>query len=131
MIWTFKIRQIWLWLKQHWQIPFLLAWTVITVILTRRNSEALVDVLGAKQEAYQKEIALLRKNHLDEILARDKLITHYNESLAKIEEKFTEKERLLSEEETQKVKEIIVNSKGNPDFVKKKFEELFDIDYVN
>ena len=102
----------------------------MTIVLTRRNSEALVDTLGAKQEAYRKEIASLKESHLNEILMRDELIIKYNKARKEIERKFAEKERTLSEQEKQKVKEIIVKTKGNPDIVKEKFQELFDIDYT-
>ena len=127
---TVGVKKTIAWLRHHWQVPFLVGWTILTIVLTRRNSEALVDALGAKQEAYRKEIASLKESHLNEILVRDQLIIKYNKARQEIEEKFAEKERVLSEQEKQKVKEIIVKAKGNPDIVKEKFQELFDIDYT-
>jgi len=133
MTWlTFTVgtKKVFTWLKHHWQVPFIIAWTILTIVLTRRNSEALVDTVGAKQKAYRKEIASLKESHLNEILMRDELIIKYNKARKEIEKKFAEKERTLSEQEKQKVKEIIVKAKGNPDIVKEKFQELFDIDYT-
>jgi type II secretory pathway component PulC len=127
---TVAAKKVLAWLKHHWQIPFLVTWTILTIVIARRNSEALIDALGAKQKAYRKEIALLKESHLNEILMRDELIIKYNKARKEIEEKFAEKERTLSEQEKQKVKEIIVEAKGNPNIVKEKFQELFDIDYT-
>jgi hypothetical protein len=134
MSWVgFKVAtsKIWLWLKEHWQVPFLLAWTIIVYILTRRNSQAAIDVLAAKRESYDKQIKELNLRHKNEIIERDKLIHQYHETVRKIEERYKEKEKLLSNKEKKRVKEIIKKSKGEPDVVKKEIEKSFGFTYVD
>ena len=92
-----KIKKLWLWLKEYWQVPFLIAWTVIVWILTRRNSQAIVDVLEIRTESYKKQIEELRKAHNDELIMRDDLIKEYHRVLEKVEEQFRKDERRLQE----------------------------------
>ena len=63
----------WLWLKEHWQIPFLLVWTVVVYVLTKRNTDAMLEVVDAKRDSYKKQIEVLRKSHNDEIMKRNNL----------------------------------------------------------
>jgi hypothetical protein len=59
------------------------------------------------------------------------LIHQYHETVRKIEERYKEKEKLLSNKEKKRVKEIIKKSKGEPDVVKKEIEKSFGFTYVD
>ena len=83
-----------LWIREHWQIPFLVVWTIVVYVLTRRNTDALLEVVEAKKESYRKQLEVLRESHNDEILKRDKLFQRYENALQEVEEKFKEKELL-------------------------------------
>ena len=85
---TTATKKIFIWLKHHWQIPFLAVWTIVTIVLTRRNSEALIEVIEAKRDSYRKQLEILRSSHNDEILKRDKLLEEYHKTVKKIEEDF-------------------------------------------
>ena len=92
-----QISKIWLWLKEHWQIPFLVFWSVLIYVFTRRNTDALVEVIKAKRDSYKEQLETLRNSHNNEILKRDKLIKDYEEALKKVEDEFSKKEKELSE----------------------------------
>jgi hypothetical protein len=124
------VKRSWLWLKEHWQIPFLALWTILVYVLTRRNTDALIEVMEAKRNSYKKQIEALRASHNDEILKRDKLLEQYEETLDKVEEKFKEEEKKLTESQKNEIKEVVVKSKGNPDEIRKRIEEEFGIRYV-
>ena len=69
-------KKTWIFLKEYWQIPFVIVWTTITVVLTRRNTEALKEVILIKKESHKKHI-----NMFNSILTYWKLVKNYDPSL--------------------------------------------------
>ena len=133
MTWlAFKVGfcKSWLWLKEHWQIPFLLVWTIVVYVMTRRNSDAMLEVIEAKKDSYKKQIEVLRRSHNKEILKRDGLIEQYEETIAKIEKTYAEEKKELSRREREIIKEVVVKSKGNVDEIKQKIEKEFGLQFV-
>ena len=125
------LAKAWSFTKQHWQFPFLAIWSVAIWILTRRNSQAAIDVLNAKKESYDKQISALKEKHNEEILKRDKLIEKYNETLDKIRVEYAKKNRELDSKEKQRVKEIVAKSKGDPVVIRNDIEKAFGFTYVD
>lgn len=121
----------WLWLKNHWQIPFIIAWSMLVYFVSRRNSDAIIEVLNARKDSYEKQLNDLKKRHNDEIIERDKLIKRYHEAVSLVEKKYAEKEKELSLREKKRVKQIVNESKGNPDVIKKEIEKSFGFDFVD
>ena len=119
-----------LWIREHWQIPFLVVWTIVVYVLTRRNTDALLEVVEAKKESYRKQLEVLRESHNDEILKRDKLFQRYENALQEVEEKFKEKEKELTESHKSEIKEVVTKSKGDPDEIRKRIEEEFGFKFV-
>jgi|TARA_B100001094_G_scaffold244499_1_gene240844 hypothetical protein len=123
--------KIWLWLKTYWQVPLALIWSVVVYLFAKRNSDALVDVLAAKKDSYDKQIKELKKRHNNEIIERDKLIADYHEAVIMIEEKFKEKEKKLSTKEKKRIKEIVKKSKGEPDVIRAEIEKSFGFTFID
>jgi len=121
----------WLWLKNHWQIPFIIAWSMLVYFVSRRNSDAIIEVLNARKDSYEKQLNDLKKRHNDEIIERDRLIKRYHEAVSLVEKKYAEKEKELSLREKRRVKQIVSESKGNPDVIKKEIEKSFGFDFVD
>ena len=124
------VKKIWAWTRAHWQIPFLVAWSLLIWILTRKNVEAMTEVMDARHRSYEKQLEILRTTHNDEILKRDNLIKEYQDSLDKIELKYKEKKKDLSEVQKNDIKEVVIKSKGNPDEIKKRIQEEFGFNLV-
>lgn len=121
----------WLWLKNHWQIPFIVTWSVFIYLVSRRNSDAIVEVLNAKKDSYEKQLNELKKRHNDEIIERDNLIKRYHEAVSLIEKKYAEKEKELTSREKKRVKQIVSESKGDPDVIKEEIEKSFGFDFID
>ena len=119
--------KVWAFLKEYWQIPFMIIWTVVTIILTRRNTAALKDVISAKKESHQKQIEVLKKAHREEVLELKGLQKQYLDTIAKLQEKFDKQDKELSEKHVEDVKEIVIKSKGNPEEIIRKIENDFGI----
>ena len=121
----------WLWLKEHWQFPLLLLWTIFVFVFSRRNSEAMLEVMEAKKDSYKKQITILNEKHATEILKRDQLIDEYHATVERIEEDFRRKSKELTIKQKNTIKDIIINSKGDPDAVKAEIENVFNFTYVD
>jgi len=121
----------WVWLKQNWKVPVLVLWTIIVWIFSRKNAEVALEVLDAKKQSYEKQIAFLKQAHKKELSEKDKLVIRYHDTIERLENEFSQKKKELTEKEKKLVKEIIEESKDNPDEVEKKIESLFGFTHVN
>ena len=128
---TTATKKVFVWLKHHWQIPFLAVWTIATIVLTRRDSDAIIEVLKTKKTSYEKQMSTLKVSHTDELLKRDKLLLQYQKTLQQVEAKYAAKEKELAEEERQLVKEIVAKSKGDTNAIRKEVQNLFGFDYAD
>ena len=124
------LSKSWAWIRAHWQIPFLLLWTILVYVLARRNSDALIEVIEAKKESYKKQVDALRRSHNDEILKRDKLTMKYEETLSEIERKYKAREKELSEAEKNEIKEVVIKSRGNSYEIRERIEKEFGLKFV-
>jgi hypothetical protein len=123
----YHIKAIWVWLKENWKIPFLILWSVVIWAISRKNAQAAIDVLEARKESYQKQIISLKENHQRELSERDKNIKHYHHVVEEIEKKYNEKGVKITKANKARIKEVIEQSKENPDEVKDKIEKLFNL----
>ena len=125
-----KFLACWLWLKEHWQIPFLIVWTLLVFVMTRRNTDALIEVIQAKKQSYKDQIEVLKNSHRDEILKRDKLLQEYERNLLLLEDEFKKRNEKISEDHKKTLKDVIIKSKTNPDEIRRKIEEEFNFKFL-
>ena len=131
MTYLFVLKRAWLWAKHNWVIVALVLYTAVMWFVFRRNAAAAMEVLAAKRKSYDEQIRVLRENHHDEILKKNELIETYQKVIDQIEKRFDEQEKKLEEQQKQRVKEIIVTSKGKPNVIKKQIEEALGFTFVN
>ena len=126
----FKLKKVWAWLVAHWQVPVLIAWSVIVWVFARRDYNAALEVIEARKESYEGRISIIKDNHNQEILKRDKLIKEFNATLTQLEKEFEKKEKVLEEKHIRTVREVVVSSKNNPEEIRKRIESEFGFTYV-
>lgn len=125
------LKSSWLWLKTYWHVPLLIIWSIVVYVLSKRNTDALVEVMEARKESYEKQINELKTRHNNEIIERDRLIKQYHETVSAIEKKYEEQKKKLKVKEKKKIKEIIKKSKGEPDVIKAEIEKSFGFVFVD
>ena len=106
-------------------MPFLVVWSILVFVLTRRNTDAMIEVIEAKKESYKKELEVLRTSHNDEILKRERLTQEYQRALELIEQEYEEKEESLTERHKNEIKEVVIKSRGKPEDIIKRIEREF------
>ena len=119
----------WLWLKTHWQVPFLALWTLIVYLFTKRNTDALSEVLKIKEASHREEVEALKKLHKEQLLKLNGLQAEYIKTIRNLEQSFQEQKKQLSKKQVEDVKEIVIKSKGNPEEIKRKIENEFGIKF--
>ncbi len=108
----------------------MILWTVLVYVMTRRNTDALMEVIETRKESYKKQIEVLKKSHYDELLKRDELLLLYQDAIKKIEDDYRLKKIELTKSQKNEIKKIVVKSKGNPDEIKKKIQDQFGFTLV-
>lgn len=115
------------WLRQNWKVPFLVGWTIIVWALSRKNAQAALDTLEVKKESYDRQVIALKENHERELSERDKLLKQYYDTMDKIEKEYAKRNENLNRSQKITIKRIVEQSRGNPDAVKEKIKDLFNI----
>jgi len=117
----------WVWLKENWKVPFVVAYTIVVWILARGNIDAVKDVLEARKKAHVDEVNSLKERHKEELELRDQSIKEYQEAVRRVEEEFKKRGEKLEEVHREKIKEI---TSSDPSLVREKIEEEFGFTYV-
>ena len=131
MTWLIPIKKILTWLKENWHFPFLTFWTLGVWILTRRNTQAVEEVIEAKDDSHKKEVEVLNTSHSEELSERDELLEKYLKTVEDIENRNKSYRIKLREEERTRVKEIVENAKGDDNEIRSKIQDLFGITYIS
>ena len=98
--------------------------------MTRRNSDAVIEVLEAKKKSYKEQIEILKDSHNNEIIKRQSLTKKYEDTLEKIENQFRSEQKDLTKKQKNDIKEVVIKSKGDPDEIKKRIQEEFGFTLV-
>ena len=118
-------QEAYTWLKKNWKLTALAIWSIIVWFISRRDSQAILDIMHANKESYETQIRSLKEQRIIEKQKIKELNLKYKEVLAKIEEKYSKKEKDLSRKEKNKIKEIVTKAKDNPVEINKKIENIF------
>jgi|TARA_X000001388_G_scaffold74360_2_gene67239 type VI protein secretion system component VasK len=120
-----QLRLAWIFVKKHWKVFAMAAWSIGIFIFARKNNQAAIETMEARKESYESQIQALQDARNTEIQKREELTLKYKETLAKIEDKYSIKKEQLSRKEKKKVKEIIKKAESKPNEINNKLEELF------
>ena len=120
-----QIKLAWIFVKKHWKVFVMAAWSIGIFIFARKNNQAAIETMEARKKSYESQIQALQDARNIEIQKREELTLKYKETLAKIEDKYSIKKEELSRKEKKKVKEIIKKAENKPDEINNKLEKLF------
>tara|TARA_Y100000310_G_scaffold268048_1_gene280470 strand:+ start:84 stop:479 length:396 start_codon:yes stop_codon:yes gene_type:complete len=124
------IKKAGAWLREYWKIPALVIYTIVMAVVFRRNTQALKETLEVKRESYEAQLKILGTLHEEEILKRDGLIEQYQDIVVKLEADFKKKNKVLEEKHKERVRKVVLESKKNPEEMKKKIQNMFGFRYV-
>tara|TARA_B100000963_G_C22267890_1_gene511428 strand:+ start:63 stop:377 length:315 start_codon:yes stop_codon:yes gene_type:complete len=104
---------------------------VVVWCLSKKNADAAIETLEVRKESFEKQLIKIKESHKKELSDRDKLLKEYYETIDAIEKKYEEKNVKLTKSEKVSIKNMIEQSKEDPDVVKEKIKNLFNIPDIN
>jgi hypothetical protein len=119
------LKICWTWIKKNWKTSALALWTFFIWFISRKNANGAIQAMKANSESYDAQIQGLKDAHEEEVQKREELHLKYRLTLGKIREKYDLEEKNLSLQKKRRVKEIIKETKDNPDEIDKKIKNLF------
>jgi hypothetical protein len=123
MFWT----KTWVWIKHHWYVPAMLIYTIILWAVFRKSSANVLKVLNITKESYQKELAVLRATHENELKQKEEIVLVYQETLKKLEKEHNIKVDELSKKKQKEIHKLVGEHKDNPSALADEMKRLFEV----
>lgn len=124
------LKKAWVWFKNYWYVPAVLAYTVVLWVVFRRNGAATLKVLAASTKSYEDQLKALKETHTVEMEKRDKALKEYEDIVNALEQEYAERRETLSNNKKKKVKEYIKEFNDDPAGLAARLEEKFGIKYT-
>ena len=100
------LKKAYVWLKNHWYVPFSVMFAIVTWFFYRQKSAMLAENLKATRESHKKEIEEVNKIHEKHISERQNRVDLYRSNRETLDESKAEKEAQTKEKEEARKEEI-------------------------
>ena len=122
------IQKIWIWCKNHTGLLLAATWALILYIALRReDTNSAREVLAIRREAHQKEMAATKEAHEKETKIKEENLEKFHETVARIEEKYEEENRVLSRDKKKRVKKLVEDFHDRPEQLTQIVSVMFGI----
>jgi hypothetical protein len=121
------LEKAWAWLKTYWYVPALLIYTVVLMVVFRKDGANALGVLEASKDSYKKQINVLNETHESELKKRDEIIKKYNKTIEQIESQHADESRKLDAHKKRRVKKLIEENHEDPEHLTRLLSLTFGI----
>ena len=90
------LTKAWVWTKHHWKIVAISAWTLFVWLMSRKNVAMYKKILENTIDNYKKEMEVLQNSNEKEKEQTQEALKLRDESLARLEKEFENREEALS-----------------------------------
>ena len=132
MTWTttkHMLKKAWSWIRNYWHIPALLAYTLVMVVVLRRDGSSAADVLRASKASYKEQVDVLNKTHAAEIQKREEIVKRYNKIMEEVETSHGNDMVRLNEDKKKRVKNLVIRHHDDPEQLTQLLKLTFGIHY--
>jgi hypothetical protein len=119
------LAKAWLWCKHNWKIVALLAYTILLYAIFSKNTRNAKKMLADARAAHKAEVSALEEAHAQAIKEREDNLKKYQLTLKLIERKLEEESQKITSQQKQRVKEIIEETKDDPNKLAELIKEEF------
>ena len=123
-----SISKVWIWCKHNWKIVALLVYTLLLYLLFSKNARNAKKMLEDQRAAHKAELEALEKAYQEQLQKKDENLKKYKETLEAIEKKLEDESKKITEQQKQRVKEIIEETKNDPNKLAELIKEEFGFD---
>ena len=124
-----SLTKAWVWAKHHWKIIAISAWTLFVWLMSRKNVAMYKKILDNTIDNYKKEIEVLENSRNKEKEETQEALRLRDESLARLEREFENREESLSFEKRARYLELLETLSENPEMANRAIEEEFGFTY--
>jgi hypothetical protein len=117
---------------KYWQYFALAAYTVVVVVLFRKNknTESIKQTFKLTKQSHKEELLEINRAHKEELTKRDKIVIDYANTVMKLDDEYKKQNLKLHEWEKKKVKKIVEETHNDPKGRAKKIAEQFGFELV-
>ena len=123
------LTKAWVWTKHHWKIVAISAWTLFVWLMSRKNVAMYKKILDNTIDNYKKEIEVLENSRNKEQEEKEEALRLRDESLARLEREFENREESLSFEKRARYLELLETLSEDPEMANRAIEEEFGFTY--
>ena len=123
------LTKAWVWTKHHWKIVAISAWTLFVWLMSRKNVAMYKKILENTIDNYKKEMEVLQNSNEKEKEQTQEALRLRDESLARLEREFENREESLSFEKRARYLELLETLSEDPEMANKAIEEEFGFTY--
>jgi len=123
------LTKAWVWTKHHWKIIAISAWTIFVWLMSRKNVEMYKKILENTIDNYKKEMEVLENSRNKEQEEKAEALRIRDESLARLEKEFENREESLSFEKRARYLELLETLSEDPESANRAIEEEFGFTY--
>ncbi len=123
------LTKAWVWTKHHWKIVAISAWTLFVWLMSRKNVAMYKKILENTIDNYKKEMEVLQNSNEKEKEQTQEALKLRDESLARLEKEFENREETLSLDKRARYLELLETLSDNPEEANRAIEEEFGFTY--
>lgn len=123
------LTKAWVWTKHHWKIIAISAWTLFVWLMSRKNVAMYKKILENTIDNYKKEMEVLQNSNEKEKEQTQEALKLRDESLARLEKEFENREEELSLEKRTRYLELLETLSEDPEMANRTIEEEFGFTY--
>lgn len=123
------LTKAWIWTKHHWKIVAISVWTLFVWIMSRKNVAMYKKILENTIDNYKKEMEVLQNSNEKEKEQTQEALKLRDESLARLEREFENREESLSFEKRARYLELLETLSEDPEMANRAIEEEFGFTY--
>ena len=123
------LTKAWVWTKHHWKIIAISAWTLFVWLMSRKNVAMYKKILENTIDNYKKEMEVLQNSNEKEKEQTQEALKLRDESLARLEKEFENREESLSFEKRARYLELLETLSEDPEMANRAIEEEFGFTY--
>jgi len=123
------LTKAWVWTKHHWKIVAISAWTLFVWLMSRKNVAMYKKILENTIDNYKKEMEVLQNSNEKEKEQTQEALRLRDESLARLEKEFENREESLSFEKRARYLELLETLSEDPEMANRAIEEEFGFTY--
>ena len=117
-------------LGKHWKEITIACLLFAVSFLWWQDHRGLVNAYEASVESYETRIKELKESHIRETERKEQALQEYKDKLNQIEIEYIEYQQAVSEATAERVDELIILRRENPEQLIREIEEKFGCEYV-